>query len=359
MAVGIATVVAMTLDADAAGAGLLLLLAVVIAALLGRVPGLGAGVAGAMSFSYFFIPPEQTFSVGKDDEPLAFAIFVAIAFVVGTVVSRSTELRHAAEAREAEALTNLELAERLRVAEHAAHEATRAAEADKARAAFFAIAGHNLRTPLTSVATAASTLLAPDARLTDDDRRELLLTIRDETSRLTRLVVRVLELSRLSAGIQPDLEEAELEGIVQAAVRRIGNLPDGVTFELELDDAAELIWVDITMTEEALLNVLENAARFAPPRSAIEITATRSADDVVLSVADHGPGIDIEDRERVFEEFYRGDAGGTGLGLSIVRAVISAQGGEVRCTETPGGGATIELRLPAADRPVPSEEAVR
>jgi two-component system sensor histidine kinase KdpD len=363
-AVALATAIALVVDAEAAGAGLLLLLAVVVAALLGRVPGLAAGVAGALSYSYYFIPPERTLSLGKDDEPLAFAIFVAIAFVVGSLVARSTELRHAAEEREAEAVGNLELVERLRAAEQVAHEAERAAETNQARAAFFAIAGHNLRTPLASVATAADTLLAADAHLTEEDRREMLVTIRDETDRLTRLVARVLELSRLNAGLEPEPEVAELDGLVQSAVRRLGRLPDGLTVELEFAPGADLVWIDITMTEEALVNVLENAVRFAPPDSSIDIVASRSGGDVVLAVSDHGPGIAAEDRERVFDEFYRGERlpgdGGTGLGLSIVRAVIEAQGGSARCTETPGGGATVELRMPSAvERQLPADVGAR
>jgi two-component system sensor histidine kinase KdpD len=354
--VAVTTGLALALDAEVSGAGLLLLLAVVVASLLGRTPGLVAGVAGAISYSYFFIPPERSFSLGKDTEFLALAIYVATAAVVGTLVARSAELRLAAEAREAEAVERLSLVQRLQEAEQEASRARGAAEVNQARAAFFAAAGHNLRTPLTTVATAADALSTADEQLTPAERAELLETLRVETSRLARLVDRVLEVSRVKAGLTPDREVVDIEGLVQVAVRRLGPLLGGRDVDLVVDpDGAEAL-VDVTLMEEVFLNLLENALRYTPASTPIEIRSQRVGAEVVVRVIDHGPGIPATDRERVFEEFYRGDhdadqgPAGTGLGLAIVRALIDAQGGSVRCLETPGGGATIELRLPAAPR---------
>jgi K+-sensing histidine kinase KdpD len=357
-----ATVLALAIDADAAAAGPLLLLGVVVAALLGRWPGVAAGLAGAASYSFFFIPPERTFSLGKDEEPLALAVFLAIALVVGTLVSRATELRHAAEEREAVAIANLELADRIRAAELAAEEARFAAEASRTRAAFFAAAGHNLRTPLTSIATAVDTLATASDHLDDDERRDLMETIRDETARLVRLTARVLELSRLNAGIEPERSTVEVEGLVQAVIRRIGRLDEGRTFQLTVDDRAELVDLDVTMVEEALQNVIENAVRFAPPHTVVEVLVHATDTDVVLAVADHGPGVAVDERTRVFDDFYRGSTprteGGTGLGLAIARAVAEAHGGSIACVETRGGGATIEMRFPRSIATSPRPETV-
>lgn len=225
------------------------------------------------------------------------------------------------------------------------------AEVNRARAAFFAAAGHNLRTPLTSVGAAVSTLLDQRDALDASSEQELLEMIRDETSRLSRMVSKVLSQSLVrSSDLVPELEPVDLEGMVQVAVRRLGPTASG--HDLVLDVPADLgqLSADVTMLEQILLNLLENAVRFAPPGSPITIAARRVDDDVLLRVVDHGPGVVEADRASIFDEFQRSgtstESEGAGLGLAIVRAMVDAHGGSTWCEETPGGGATFVVRLP-------------
>jgi two-component system sensor histidine kinase KdpD len=220
------------------------------------------------------------------------------------------------------------------------------------RAGFLSAVSHNLRTPLTAVKAAAGTLLASWSRLEPEERRELLETIADEAERLERLVRNTLELSRIRAGaLDVDREPVDVADLVQHAVRRLRPVARAHRVRLDVSDDLPEVWLDVTMLEQILLNLLENALRFAPPGSEILVGARPLENDLVeLRVSDHGPGVPADARERIFEEFRgaddRPDRSGTGLGLAIVRALVIAHGGSVHYEETPGGGATFVCTFP-------------
>ena len=225
------------------------------------------------------------------------------------------------------------------------------AEVNRARAAFFAAAGHNLRTPLTTVGASVAALLDSGDQLTARQQQELLETMREETSRLERMVAKVLDQSTIrGTRLEPDLEPVDLAGMVQVAISRLG--PLGSRHRIELSVPAEVgpLWLDVTMLEQILLNLLENAVRFAPGGSTIAVTSQRRADGIELRVVDTGPGVDEAERDAIFEEFHRSpvrtEGEGSGLGLAIVRALVEAQGGRVHCEPTPGGGATFVVLFP-------------
>ena len=226
------------------------------------------------------------------------------------------------------------------------------AEIGRQRAGFLSAVSHNLRTPLTAVKAAAATLLGSWSRIEPEERRELLETIADEAERLERLVRNTLELSRIRAGaLEVEHEPVDIADLVQHAVRRLR--PIARAHRVRLDVAQDLppVWLDVTMSEQILLNLLENALRFAPPGSEILVGAHLvDGDQIELRVADHGPGVPPAARERIFEEFQRADprpdSPGTGLGLAIVRALVIAHGGAVRYEDTPGGGATFVCTFP-------------
>jgi two-component system sensor histidine kinase KdpD len=225
------------------------------------------------------------------------------------------------------------------------------AEIGRQRAGFLSAVSHNLRTPLTAVKAAASTLLASWSRIEPEDRRELLETIADEAERLERLVRNTLELSRIRAGaLEVDLEPVDIADLVQHAVRRLRPIARAHRVRLDVDDEMPAVWLDVTMIEQILLNLLENALRFAPPGSEILVGAHTVDHSLELRVADHGPGVPVAARDRIFEEFQsaddRPDRHGTGLGLAIVRALVTAQGGSVRYRDTEGGGATFVCMFP-------------
>jgi two-component system sensor histidine kinase KdpD len=205
---------------------------------------------------------------------------------------------------------------------------------------------------------AAASLLEHGDQMSAADRRELLAALAEETERLERLTAKILEVARIRAGgLQPEREHLDLAGLGQAAIRRVAPAHPGLAWHLGIAGGAPPL--DLTMTEQILLNLLENAARYAPPGTEVALTGARvvdgtGADGYELAVADHGPGVPEEERDAVFTEF-RSDRseGGSGLGLAIVRALADAQGGTVRCEETPGGGATFVVRFPQRTDPEP------
>ncbi|MCU1427725.1 MAG: kdpD [Actinomycetia bacterium] len=233
-----------------------------------------------------------------------------------------------------------------------AREATVAAEVGATRAAFLSGVSHNLRTPLAAVKAAASTLLAPDAQLTPDDREELLHMIRDESERLERLVRNTLALSRIKGGVmQVRLEEVDVSELVGIALRRVAPLATHHHLMASVPEDLPPVRVDSLLIEHVFLNLLENALRFAPPGSEILVTANQDADgDLVVKVVDHGPGVSVADRTRIFDDFTtggaRGEGGGSGLGLGIVRSLVGAHGGTAYVEDTPGGGATFVCTFP-------------
>ncbi len=235
-------------------------------------------------------------------------------------------------------------------------EARLVAEVGRQRAGFLSAVSHNLRTPLTAVKAAAATLLASWSRIEPEERRELVETIADEAERLERLVRNTLELSRIRAGaLEVDLQPVDIADLVQHAVRRLRPIARAHRVRLAVDDHLPTTWLDITMIEQILLNLLENALRFAPPGSEILVGARPVDDDrVEVSVSDHGPGVPSDARTRIFEEFQsvdtRPDRSGTGLGLAIVRALVTAQNGTVHYEDTPGGGATFVCSFPRDGR---------
>jgi two-component system sensor histidine kinase KdpD len=234
-----------------------------------------------------------------------------------------------------------------------AHEARVAAEVGETRAAFLSGVSHNLRTPLSALKAAAITLLSSDAQLRPDERTDLIEMIRDESERLERLVRNTLALSRIKGEVLvAHAEPADIQELVGIALRRVAPLATQHDLHAAIPlDLAE-VYVDPTLVEHVLLNLIENALRFGPVGSQIVVGAAidETNGDLVVRVVDHGPGVPAQLRDRIFEEFTTGservDTGGSGLGLTIVRALVGAHRGTVRVEETPGGGATFVCTFP-------------
>jgi two-component system, OmpR family, sensor histidine kinase KdpD len=240
--------------------------------------------------------------------------------------------------------------ERARLGEEAA-EARVDAEASRIRAALFSSVTHDLRTPLASITASASSLLEEGVPFSEEQRTELLRTILEESERLNRLVGNIMDLSRLRAGaLVPAKELIPLDDLASSVLERLRPRLAGRPVRVVVREHLPPVPVDVLQMDQALTNLLENAIRFSPPGAEIAMIAVRWQDMVEVRVADRGPGISVEDRHRVFEEFYRRDVdghrGGTGLGLTIAQAVILAHGGSMWIEDTPGGGTTVGFRLP-------------
>ena len=226
-------------------------------------------------------------------------------------------------------------------------------EAMGQRAALFSSVTHDLRTPLASIKASVTSLLDASAVLDDAARRDLLRTVLEETDRLDRLVGNLLDLARVrSGGLEPATEPTSVEEVLDSVLHRLREplAPFRVRTVIrpELPDVA----ADPVQLDQALTNVLENAIRFSPRGGEIVVTAARWRDLVRVSVGDQGPGVPVADRERVFEAFFRSDAGtgraGSGLGLAIVRAIATAHGGRATMEASPTGGAVVAIELPVA-----------
>jgi two-component system, OmpR family, sensor histidine kinase KdpD len=228
-----------------------------------------------------------------------------------------------------------------------AQEARLDAEASHLRAALFSSVTHDLRTPLSSIITSVTSLLGTDGHFSPQDRRVLLETIHQEAERLNRLVGDLLDLSRMRAGaLTPSRSVAAIDELIEGVVGRMERSLAGHDVRLIVRDVPE-ISVDLVQIDQALTNILENAARFAPGGTQITVSAAEWRGGVQVRVTDQGPGIPREDRLRVFEPFVLGEtSGGTGLGLAIAAAIVQAHGGRIRIDDAPGGGTAVVIELP-------------
>jgi two-component system sensor histidine kinase KdpD len=242
--------------------------------------------------------------------------------------------------------------ERVRLTE----EATRAAvlaRSDELKSALLSAVSHDLRTPLASIKASATSLLQPDIQWSADDRRDLLQAIDEETDRLTRLVGNLLDMTRIEAGVlKPQLEWNDPAEVVRHTVQRAqATVPDH-TIVTHLPEQLPLLRFDYVEIGQVLFNLLENAGKYAPPRTTIDVRAVPAAGAVEFSVADRGPGIPSGEEERIFSKFYRLEQrrgpGGAGIGLSICRGLVEAHGGAIWVTPRDGGGATFHFTLPEA-----------
>jgi two-component system sensor histidine kinase KdpD len=224
------------------------------------------------------------------------------------------------------------------------------AETEQLRNSLLSSVSHDLRTPLAVVTGATSALLEEGGPRDEHTRRELLETAHEEALRLNRLVRNLLDMTRLEAGalrVQKELQP--VEEVVGAALERMEDRLRGREVHTSIPDDLPLAPFDSALIEQVLINLLENATKYTPAGSPIEIAARAEGDSVVVEVADHGPGVPAKEAERVFEKFYRaqeGEGGGVGLGLTICRGIVAAHGGRIWVEAREGGGARFRFTLP-------------
>lgn len=209
---------------------------------------------------------------------------------------------------------------------------------------------HDLKTPLTAIRTCVTRLIDIPPR-TEEVRQELLSIIDQESIRLQQSITEAVQLARIeSRELRINRQLSNAIEIVQSAIAEMRE-EDHKHYILDIPSDLVLA-VDGDLIRRALLQILENARKYAPPNSPIEISATNDDGQTVISVSDRGPGFRSDELEKVFRKYYRGRAGtaaveGTGMGLAIARGILEAHGGTVRATNRPGGGATILISLPA------------
>lgn len=229
-----------------------------------------------------------------------------------------------------------------------------AQEADRMRVLLLAAVGHDLRSPLAAARTAVGCLRSRDLQLTAADQDELLATAEESLELLSRLAASLLDVTRLQAGARSVFPRpADLEEIIGCALAGLGAQARAVG--VNLPPGLPEVMADPPVLERVIANVTANALRYSPHSSPPLLTASVRGGRVELRVADRGPGVDKGERDRIFVPFARlGDTGpapGVGLGLAVSRGLTEAMRGTLDAGDTPGGGLTMTISLPAASRP--------
>jgi K+-sensing histidine kinase KdpD len=313
-------------DLDKAHVALVFLLVVLASSASGgRLLGVAIAVVAFLLFDWFFLPPYSTLLVRN---PLDWVVLVA--FLITSLVA--AELLYRARAERAA----VERAEALR-------------EADKLKDALLASLSHDLRTPLTTIKG-----LAHELQPLGDERT---LIIEEQADRLNRLVTDLLDAARLDGGALPlDIQVNAADDLLGAVVQHVSGRPDRNRLKVALDDPAALSLgrFDFVHSLRILTNLVDNALKYAPVDTPVEVTGGLDNGEIVFRVADRGTGVPEAERDRMFTPFYRAagraaDAGSAGLGLSIARRLAEAQRGTLSYSDRNGGGAVFELRLPAGD----------
>lgn len=430
---------------------LLMYLPVVIgvAVLGGHRPAIATAFIGFALANYFFTPPIHTFSIDNAEDLVALCVYIAVAFTIGTFVSRSAIESYAAGAARtrAETLASLagiidsegdpidELLGRLRsafradgvalyriegsittvvaadggavgqsdvstitaevppnmrlamtggalemadqrmftafaastaatieqrrlrqIAERSAH----LEEVDNLRNGLLSAVSHDLRTPLAVIKASASTLRQPDIRLDNDVQQEFLATIEQHADRLGELVSDLLDLGRIRTGsVVLNLRHCVIGDVLHRATFTVDTR--GHRIMISTDEDVPEATCDPSLLERALSNILDNACRYAPDDTDVDVTVSSSHTSVLIEIADHGRGVDPKNFDRLFEPFQRlhdRSTEGTGLGLAIASGLCEAMGCSITPEQTPGGGLTMSISVPAvsADVATPASE---
>lgn len=295
---------------------------------------------------------------GTDTLPGAEAVYFPMAGfrgIVGVLVLRAANLRRVflpEQRRLLDTFINqiVQTIERVRLSDDAQQSQMRI-ESESLRNSLLSAISHDLRTPLASIVGAASTLVDKDAQLSPADRQELSLTIYDEALRMSNLANNILDMARLDAGkAQLNRQWYPLDEIIGGALARLQKKLEGRTVNTKLPEGLCLVRLDAVLIEQVLINFLENACKYTPAGSPIDISAERSVHTLKVTVADRGSGIPAGEEEKLFDKFYRlhleGSQSGVGLGLSICKAIVIAHGGLIGVNNRPEGGAAFYFVLP-------------
>ena len=237
------------------------------------------------------------------------------------------------------------------LSQNAAENARLQMQSEEMRSTLLSAVSHDLRTPLASITGAASTLRSQADRLAPEVREELLDSIAEEAQRMSRLVSNLLDMTRLESGIELRRDFYPLEEIVGAALQRMEAQLGQRQVATELPESLPLVYVDDVLLGQVVVNLIENALKYTPEGTPLEISGQALPDALELTVRDHGPGFAPGDEARIFEKFYRGKSEGVrgaGLGLAICKAIVTAHRGSIEAENSPGGGAAFRVRLPVA-----------
>jgi two-component system, OmpR family, sensor histidine kinase KdpD len=337
------------------------------------VPGLEGRVEAASPVPYAFDDRERAVAQWSHDHgqvagqgtktlPAASAMYLPLAAsdrvhgVLGIQAADAGFFREPARRRLLETLSGQTAAalERLALTERS-RQTSIEFEAERLRNALLSSLSHDMRTPLASIEQAASALLQAPGEGGPPPQRDLAATILQESQRMGRLVSNLLEMTRVESGaLQVQKEWQLLSDVVGVALLRTEEELRDHPVATALPPDLPLVPVDEILLEQVFVNLLENAAKHTPPGTPVEIGAEPSADEVMVWVADRGPGLPSGEEERVFEKFHRASAApgaGVGLGLAICRGIVNAHGGRIWAESRPAGGTVFRFTIPIVGTP--------
>ncbi|MFZ5623184.1 MAG: DUF4118 domain-containing protein [Gemmatimonadota bacterium] len=299
---------------------------------------------------------------GTDTLPASRGLYLAlrgstgVVGVLGIVVVDPRELLYPARRRLLEAFASqIALALERSIMAARSQQTQIEVEAERLRTSLLSSLSHDLRTPLGAIMGAATSLRGDGGDLDAVARADLIETILEEAARMNRLVGNLLDMIRLESGalsVQPDWQS--LEEVVGVALIRLDERLKGRNVSVHLPEELPLVALDGILIEQVLVNLLDNALKYSPPGSPIEVNAEVAQSQVIVSVADRGPGVPPGAESRIFDKFYRveeGSAAGVGLGLTICRGIVVAHGGRIWAENRPGGGLAVRFTLPVTEPP--------
>jgi two-component system sensor histidine kinase KdpD len=310
-----------------------LLSIVVLALFVDRGPIIFGTALTALGWA-FIAPPRFTFHISSFYDKMMVLTYFAVALTIAQLMSRLRAQREA------------EIAAKL------------LGESERLGRTLLNSVSHELRTPIAAITGAAGGLRASGTL--NDRQQKLAAEIEVAGARLNRVVQSLLSAARLQSGqVRPRPDWCDVTDLIRVVVRDAGDLTAGRAVSVKISPSLPLVKMDDVLTAQALGNLVANAAAHTPPGTPIEINAQIVEKNLVIEVADRGPGLPADELDRVFEIFHRtakARPGGTGLGLAIVRGFVEAQGGRVTAANRPDGGTRFTIQLPAADSPDLSEE---
>ncbi len=311
-----------------------LLAEVLLALVVGRGATLLAAVLSAAIWDYIFVPPMYSFHIDDIYDGTMVITYCVVALVAG------------------------ELTARLRTYQETELRAKLLSESERLGRTLLNSVSHEFRTPISAIVGAAGNLRTQGGLSTSQER--FIGEIESAGARLNRIVQSLLSAARIQGGqLQPRLDWCEARDVINASLRESAELLKGHPVEAKIAAGPQLARMDFVLMQQALSNLLANAATHTPPQTLIEITARSEGKELLIQVSDRGPGLPAGELEHVFDVFHRlpnSKPGGVGLGLAIVKGFIEAQGGRVSATNGVNGGALFNIWMPAADNPELPEE---
>ncbi|HEY3768742.1 MAG TPA: DUF4118 domain-containing protein [Candidatus Angelobacter sp.] len=334
---------------------ILVLPVVLIAVTQGRGPALYASVLVGLSFNFFFIGPFYSFRINRPEDVVAFLVFGSTAILVGQLSSR-LEKRVLLTEEQRKELVHVRAEFERAAAQAAQTDALRKSE--QLKTALLDAVTHDLRTPLTSIKAAITTIRTEP--VTPEVQRELFEVIEQESDRLNHFIQGMMDLAKLEAGeITLASRNVAADEIVEDALLRAEPLLAGHAVEVAVADGLPALQVDPRLISQVIFTLLENAAKYANAAARITISVQQNENNICFAVSDDGPGISPALRSQVFEKFFRANPkAGLGMGLAIARGIVQAHGGRIWIEDGLGGrGVSVQFQISMNGALVDKEQA--